>query len=126
MRLRRKPLPAVQVDANEDGLEEKGESFDREAQPQSGAEPTHQARPQDAELKGKDGSRHGSDGELHRHHNGPSPRDSQRDRVIAGNTDPFHDERQRGERHAKRYQEDVRREGERHLDAAREEGRLAC
>ena len=41
---RRHPVPAVEIDAQEDGLDEEGQPFERERQAEHVAEAAHQAR----------------------------------------------------------------------------------
>ena len=52
------------------------------AEPEHGAEPRHELRPQDAELEAQDRARHDAGREQRRHHLRPAPRERQVDLVA--------------------------------------------
>ena len=54
VRARREPVPAVDVDPDEDRLEEEREALDREAEPEHAAERRGEVRPQQAHLEAED------------------------------------------------------------------------
>src|SRR5690349_10942584 len=120
-----KARPAIEIDTDEDRLEEEGETLDGEAHAQGGAKAAHQLGPENAKLERKDGAGYRSDGELHRHHDRPAPRNPDRGRILVDDADAFHEEGVRGKRHAQRHQDDMVGECERHLDAARQQRRLS-
>ena len=62
---RREPVPAVDVDGDEDRLQEEEDPLDREADPEDVAEAAHEPRPEQAELEGEDRAGDGADGEQH-------------------------------------------------------------
>ena len=84
--LRRQPVPAVEVDADEDRLGEEREALDRERQAHDVAVGGHPPRPEDPELERQDRARDRADREQHREHLRPraGPARCRRDRRCAG------------------------------------------
>src|ERR671936_1893660 len=68
----REPVPAIDVDADEDRLHEEGEALDREAEAEDAAEPGGEGGPQEAHLETEDRPSHNPGGEQGR----PSPSSS--------------------------------------------------
>ena len=83
MRPAAEPLPAVDVDREEDRLGEEEDALDREGDPEGVAEALHEARPEQAELEAEHGAGDGADGEGHRHRLRPAPRQPHRVLVAA-------------------------------------------
>src|SRR5207245_9751068 len=115
MRLRAETGPAIEVDADKDGLEEEGQALDSKAQAESRAKAAHQPRPQNAELERQDRAGHSPDRELNRHDHGPSAGNSQRDRILLEDADAVHQQGVSGKRDAEWNHDDVVRKGERPL-----------
>ena len=67
------PIPAVEVDADEDRLGEEREALDRERQTHHVAVRGHPAGPEDPELERQDRARDRADREQHREHLRPVP-----------------------------------------------------
>src|SRR5919201_2856207 len=70
----REPVPAVDVDADEDRLHEEGEALDREAETEDAAEAGREGGPQEAHLKAEDRPRYDPGRKQRRHHLRPAPR----------------------------------------------------
>ena len=115
------PLPAVDVDRDEDRLEEERPALDAESDADHVAPLAHQARPQQAELQADHGARHRPDGELDGHHGGPSPGQLHRGRVATAQAEVVHHQGDERQRDAERDQDHVHHQGERHLLASRQQ-----
>ncbi len=109
------PLPAVDVDREEDRLEEEEDPLDPEGDPEGGAEAVHEVRPEQAELEAQDGAGDGADGEGDGHRLRPAPRQLHRVLVAALEPDVVGDQDRRRQRHPEAGEDDVEAEGERHL-----------
>ena len=72
------PLPAEDVDRDEDRLEEEEDPLDRESEPEDLAEAAHELRPQQAQLERQHGAGDRADGERHRRDLRPALRQPQR------------------------------------------------
>jgi hypothetical protein len=114
VRPRLEPAPAVQVDGDEDRLEEERPGLDPEAEAEDIAPPAHHPRPQQTELEGQHGARHDADGELDGHDRRPAPCEQQGDGVALAQSAVVHQERDGGQGHAERYEQDVGGQGEGH------------
>ncbi len=66
------PVPAVDVDRDEDRLDEEGETLDREREAEDLAELLHELRPQQAELEREDRAGDDADREQDQHHLRPA------------------------------------------------------
>lgn len=121
----RKAVPAVEVDADEDGLEEEGDALDRERQPDDVSEPAHELRPEDAHLEREDRPQHGTDGKEDGRRLGPLPRQSHVGGVARAVPAPLGQQRQARQADADTGQDDVAGERERHLGAGCDEIRGA-
>src|SRR2546426_8535966 len=115
MRLRAETGPAIELDADKEGLEEEGKALDGKAQAESRAKAAHQPGPQNAELEGQNRAGHSPDRELNRHDHGPSAGNSQRDRILLEDADAVHQQGVGGKRDAEWNHDDVVGEGERQL-----------
>src|SRR5439155_8709008 len=71
---RREPVPAVDVDPDEDRLEEEREALEREAEAEYVPEARDEVRPEQAELEAQDRAGDDADGEQRQHHVRPAPR----------------------------------------------------
>src|ERR1700682_6271625 len=60
---RTEPLPAIEVEPEEDRLDEKGETFSRERKAEDAARERHEARPEESELEGQNRAGDCADGE---------------------------------------------------------------
>ena len=118
------PLPAVDVDREEDRLGEEEEALDREGDPEGVAEALHEARPEQAELEAEHGAGDGADREGDRHRLRPAPRQPHRVVVAAFEPDVVggEDDRRQGDPEA--GEDDVEAERERHQLAGGEQVRL--
>jgi hypothetical protein len=107
------PVPAVGVDAEEDGLHEEREALQREAQAEDVPEVGYPLRPQHAELEGEDGPGDHAHREQREHDPRPAlGKDAVE--VIAGAQVPVLGEQdQHGERDAEAHQRDVNGQGQR-------------
>src|SRR5206468_3743769 len=74
VRSRREPIPAVDVDPDEDRLEEEREALEREAESEHVPEARDEVRPEQAELEAQDRAGDDADGEQRQHHVRPAPR----------------------------------------------------
>ena len=117
----REPVPAVDIDGDEDRLEEEEDSLDREADSESVTEPAREPRPEQAELEGEDGARHRADGEEDRDSLRPVARQAKRLRVLLSMAVPLGDQHRGREGHTEAGEHDVEPEGEPHLRAGRQQ-----
>jgi hypothetical protein len=117
VRVRRDARPAVQIDAEKDGLGEERESFEGEERAYQRPGPFHERGPQEPQLERQDRSGDGAN----REKNGGALRPSLRERqiaVVAGpHPAPFGDRHQRGHGDAQRGEHDVEGQGHGHLRA---------
>ena len=60
---RRVAIPAVEIESEEDGLDEEGEPFGREGEPDDAAGVAHEDRPEESQLEGENRAGDGADGE---------------------------------------------------------------
>ena len=111
----RQPLPAEDVDRQEDRLEEEEDPLDREQHPEYLAEALGELGPQQPELERQNGARHGADREGHRGDLRPALRQLERHRVLAAQPDVVGDQHHRREPHAEAGEDDVEAEREGHL-----------
>ena len=77
------PVPAIQVDGGEHGLQEEEHRLHRERDAERRAEHPHQAGPQQAHLEGQHRPGHRADRDQYGHHLGPAPGQQQRGLVMA-------------------------------------------
>ncbi len=119
----REPVPAVDVDGDEDRLEEEEDPLDREADSEGVTEAAREPRPQQAELEGEDGAGHRADGEEDRDSLRPVARQAKRLRVLLPMAVPLGDQHRGREGHAEAGEHDVEAEGEPHLGAGRQQVR---
>jgi hypothetical protein len=91
----RKPVPAVEVDAQEDRFGEERQALERERQPEDIAEAAHQSRPQQPHLEAEHRAGDGADGEQHGGHLRPALRQSQRGLVPAQAATVHHEDHRR-------------------------------
>jgi hypothetical protein len=110
---RRQPLPAVGVDAHEDGLDEEREALQREAEAEDVPEVGHPLRPQRAELEGQDRSGDHAHREQREHDARPAPGQDAVEVIAGAQVTVLGEQDQHGERDAEAYERDVNREGER-------------
>lgn len=121
MRARRHSLPTVQVDAEEDRLGEKGESLERERHPDDGTRQFHEARPEQAELEGKDRPRDGADGEQNRGAARPPLGELQIDGIAGALPAALREHHEHRHGDPDDGKNDVKRERHRHLGPGGEE-----
>ena len=112
---RRKTVPAVEVDAQEDRLYEKGDALDGEGESDHLAVVGHQARPQHAEFDGEDGARHSAHGKEHTEHPRPAARQQPVGRIARAQASPLDKDDERRKPYSEAGQDDVPAEGEAHL-----------
>ncbi|MEZ5250127.1 MAG: hypothetical protein R2713_13230 [Ilumatobacteraceae bacterium] len=117
----RQPIPAVQVDAEEDRLDEERNALQGEGQADHVAVPAHEPGPQHAHLEAEDRARHGTDGEQHGRRLGPPLGQAERDVVVLADAATMQHPDHHGQRHAERGEHDVRAEREGHLPTRREQ-----
>ena len=115
------PVPAEDVDRDEDRLEEEEDPLDREQDPEHVAEAPGERRPQQAELEREHRPGDRPDGEGHGGDLRPAPGELERDRVIALEADVVGDQHQRREGDAEAGEDDVEAERERHLAPRRQQ-----
>jgi len=113
MRSRREPVPAVGVNADEDGFEEEGEALEGEAQSEHVPEVLHPYRPQQPEFEGQDRAGDHAHGEQREHDPRPAPGERAVELVAGSQVPVFGDEYKNGERDAEAHQRDVHGERER-------------
>ena len=109
------PLPAEDVDRDEDRLGEEEDALDREREPEDLPEATGELRPQEAELERQDGAGDGAHREQHGRDLRPALGELQRDGIVVSQAPVVGDQHHRGEGDADRGQDDVEPERERHL-----------
>ena len=98
VRARRQPVPAVDVDPDEDRLEEEREALDREAEAEHAAERGGEVRPQQPHLEAEDRAGDHADGEQRDHHPRPAPRERAVQRVAGAQVQPLDEQHHRRER----------------------------
>ena len=108
------PLPAVDVDREEDRLGEEEDPLDREGDPEGVAEALHESRPEQAELEAEHGAGDGADGEGDRHRLRPAPGQPHRVLVASLQAEPVGGEDDRRQGDADAGEDDVEAERERH------------
>jgi hypothetical protein len=113
VRARRKPVPAVHVDPDENRLEEKRKTLDREPEPENPAERGSEIGPEQTHLEAEDRPRDHADGEERHHDPRPTPRQRAIQRVAGAQPARFGEEHQHRERDAERDERDVHRKRER-------------
>src|SRR3954447_1908193 len=113
MPARRQPVPAVDVDADEDRLEEEREALDRESEPEDRPEGPGEVRPQEAHLKAEDRAGDHPHGEEGDHHPGPSPGERAVEVVTRAQIEPLGEQHHRREGDSEADQRDVHHEGQR-------------
>jgi hypothetical protein len=121
VRPRREPVPAEDVDRDEDRLEEEADPLDREQDAEHLAEAAGELGPQQPELERDHGAGDRADRERHRDHLRPAPREQQRVGVVVAEAAVVGDQHDRRERHAQAREDDVEAERERHLAPRRRE-----
>jgi hypothetical protein len=110
---RGEPAPAVDVDADEDRLHEKGEAFDRKSETEDAAEAGGETRPQQAHLETEDRARYDPGRKQGRHHLRPALRQRPVELVAGAQIEPLDEQHQCREGDPKADERDVHREGER-------------
>ena len=117
------PLPAVDVDRDEDRLGEEEDPLDREGDAEGVAEAVHELRPEQAHLEGEHRAGDGADGEDDRHRLRPAP--GQLHRVLVAVLQPHvvGDQHHRRQGDAQAGEDDVEAQRERHLLARGEQVR---
>ena len=113
VRPRREPVPAVGVDADEDGFEEEREALEREAEAEHVPEVLHPHRPQQPEFERQDRAGDDAHGEQREHDPRPAPGERAVELVAGSQVPVFGDEDENGERDAETHQRDVHGERER-------------
>ena len=111
----REPLPAVQVDAEEDGLDEEGERLEREGQTDNPAGERGEAREQQTQLEADDRSRHRPDREEDRERLRPAPRECQPHRVARTQVHPLYDQDHQRQSHPEHSEREVEGKRRSHL-----------
>jgi hypothetical protein len=99
MRARADAVPPVEIDPEEDGLEEEGESLERERHPDQRTGVPHEARPEQAELEREHRARDRADGEQHRRALRPAVREIEIRAVPSAPPPPL------GEHHQQRHRD---------------------
>lgn len=125
MRASRHLLPAVQIDAEEDGLEKEREAFERERHPDERASALHEARPQEAELEAQHRAGDRADREQDRRALRPSMREIQVNGVAAFRVEILGDDHEHRHRHTDDGEHDVEAERHGHLQPCSEQIRHA-
>ena len=92
------PIPAVDVDADEDRLHEEREALDREAEPEDSAEGRGEVRPQQPHLEAEDRARDHADGEQRQHHLRPAPCERAIELIAGAPVEPLDEQDHRRER----------------------------
>ena len=113
VRPRREPVPAVGVDADEDGFEEEREALEREAEAEHVPEVLHPHRPQQPEFERQDRAGDDAHGEQREHDPRPASGERAVELVAGSQVAVFGDEDENGERDAKTHQRNVHGERER-------------
>ena len=111
------PLPAVDVDRDEDRLGEEEDALERERDPERVAEAVHELGPEQAHLEREDRAGHGADGEGDGDDLRPAAGEQHRVGVAVLAAPVLGDQHDRGERHPEARQDDVESQRERHLVA---------
>ena len=91
---RRQPIPAVEIQAEEDRLDEERVALEREGRPDQRPGEGHEARPEQAQLERQRRARHRADGEGDRGELGPDVRQPPRVRVLVADPPPLGDQHQ--------------------------------
>ena len=112
---RLQPLPAEQVDRDEDRLGEEEQALERERDAERLAPPAHEPGPQQAELEGEHRAGDRADRERDRHVLRPALGEQQGVGVVVLDRPVVGDQREERPRHAERHEDDVEGQGERHL-----------
>ena len=115
------PLPAVDVDRDEDRLGEEEDALDREAGPEDLAPLLHEGGPEQAELEGEHRAGHGADREEHGGGLRPLAGQIERPGSLCLRPAVFGDEHHRRQRDTDAGEDDVEAERERHLLAGGEQ-----
>ncbi len=110
---RGKPVPAVDVDADEDRFHEEGEAFDRKSETEDAAEAGGETGPQQAHLETEDRARDDTGRKQRRHHLRPALRQRPVELIAGAQVEPLDEQHQCWEGDPEADQRDVHREGER-------------
>ena len=113
VRARREPVPAVDVDRDEDRLDEEREPLEREAEPEDVAEAGHEPGPQQTHLEAEDRPRHDARGEQRDHHLRPAARQRPVERIARAQVERLDEEHHRRKGDPEADERDVDRERER-------------
>ena len=118
---RRQPVPAVDVDRDEDRLDEERDALEREPQAEHRSEPGHEARPQQPHLEAENRPGHHAHSEQREHRLRPALGELPIERVARAQVKPLDQEDKRRERDPEAHDRDVHRERERlHLTRLQE------
>src|SRR6266566_4222845 len=98
MQPRPEPVPAVDVDRDEDRLDEEREALEREAEPEHVAEGRDESRPEQSELEGEDRAGHDADRKEREHDLRPAVRERAVNRIAVAQEVPLSVEDERLER----------------------------
>ncbi len=115
VRARREPVPAIQIEAEEDRLDEEGVALERERRSDHAARHRHEARPEQPQLEGERGAGHGADRERQRRRLRPLLRERAVVRAPRAQPQPLRDQHQHGHADAERGEDHVERERDFHL-----------
>ncbi len=107
VRARRHPVPAVDVDPDEDRLDEEREALQREPEPEDRSERPHEARPQQAHLEAQDRPRHDAAREQRDHDLRPAHRQRAVHLVAGAQPQPLGAEHHRRKRDPEADERDV-------------------
>ena len=118
---RREPVPAVDVDRDEDRLQEEEDPLDRERDPEGVAESAREPRPQQPQLEREDRPADGADGDQHRDRLRPVAGETRGLLVVSLAASVLGDQHHRREGDAEAREHDVEPEGEAHLAACRQQ-----
>src|SRR6185437_4507025 len=110
MDARREPIPAVQVEAEKNRLQEEGEALKREHQPEYARPKPHEARPQQTKLERKRCAGDSADDEENARSTAPSARQCIPGGVALAQADALRDAEHDGQTDAKRSEDDVKRQ----------------
>ena len=110
---RREPIPAVDVDRDEDRLDEERDGLEREPQAEHVPERGHEARPQQPHLEAEDRPGHHAHREQGEHRLRPALGELAVHRVARAQVQPLDQEDERGKGDPEADERDVHREGER-------------
>ncbi len=121
VRQRRDPVPAVEIDPEEDGLGEEGKALQRERHPDDPAGVLHELRPQQDQLEGQHRSRDGADREQDRGPFRPPLGQLEIDPVAGLLPTPLRDDHQHRHGDPDHGENDVEGERDGHLGAGGEE-----